>query len=108
MSYTSSQTGLSRVGHERLLNTELCVDHTTNKRRVHKTCIEGIKRRCGVKTTKAACPHVAKSLCCISHHWFAFFQAMTWLLGICKGTKRDKCIVLCKTQTQLGAPYAIA
>ena len=42
---TSSQKGLSRVGHERPLNTNSCADQPTNKRRVHESCIEGIKHR---------------------------------------------------------------
>ena len=42
---TSSQKGLSRVGHERPLNTNSCADQPTNKRRVHESCIEGIRHR---------------------------------------------------------------
>ena len=38
---TSSQKGLSRVGHERPLNTNSCADQPTNKRRVHESCIRG-------------------------------------------------------------------
>ena len=33
---TSSQKGLSRVGHERPLNTNSCADQPTNKRRGHQ------------------------------------------------------------------------
>ncbi len=57
---TSSQKGLCRVGHERPLNTNSCASQPTDKRRVHKSCIEEIKRRLGVKTTTSACPHTAK------------------------------------------------
>ncbi len=57
---TSSQKSLSRVGHERPLNTNSCADQPTDMHRVHKSCIEELKRRWGVKTTKAACPHTAK------------------------------------------------
>ncbi len=42
---TSSQKGLSRVGHERLLNTNSCANQPANKHRVHEPCIEGIKHR---------------------------------------------------------------
>ena len=42
---TSSQKGLSRVGHEIPLNTNSCADQPTNKRRVHESCIEGIRHR---------------------------------------------------------------
>ena len=37
---TSSQKGLSRVGHERPLNTNSCADQPTNKRRVHESCMQ--------------------------------------------------------------------
>ena len=42
---TSSQKGLSRVGHERPLNTNSCADQPTDKRRVHGSCIEGSRHR---------------------------------------------------------------
>ena len=35
---TSSQKGLSRVGHERPLNTTSCADQPTNKRREREKC----------------------------------------------------------------------
>ena len=49
---TSSQKGLPRVGHERPVNTNSCATQPTNKRRVHESCIEGIKHRRGVKRPK--------------------------------------------------------
>ena len=58
---TSSQQGLSRVGHEMPLNTNSFADQSTDERRVRKSCIKGIKCRWGVKTTKAACLHTAKA-----------------------------------------------
>ena len=42
---THIQKGLSRVGHERPLNTNSCADQPTNKRRVHESCIEKIRHR---------------------------------------------------------------
>ena len=42
---TSSQKGLSRVGHERPLNTNSCADQPTNNRRFFESCIEGIRHR---------------------------------------------------------------
>ncbi len=85
---TSSQKGLSRVGHETPLNNS-CADQPTDQRRVHKSCIEEIKRRWGVKAAKGACPHTAKGKHAKSkahnvRYCRVTLRALTWVPTVCR------------------------